>query len=491
MVDFFKMLDGSGREPRQVQIDTLKFLQDNWDTHTTFALNLGVGVGKSYIARAVQLATGSHIITPSNYLIDQYKETYPKLNYLKGMSNYSCDSGISCYDKVKVLEQKACPDCEYHSRRQKAEEGVNSLLNPMSYKYLVNKKKKVIIFDEVHQASNMVLSLAGYTFHKSKFTLPIEARNELDVINWIRKTYDNINTLVDKAKEKDRLDILGKALSIQKALTPVHKALLTEPEKYYFKLNKKEGTLKVLPLFVPNSITEEFKLADKIILMSATLSHRDIDVFGKGKVTIFNPPSPIPIENRQVIYDPYEEMVNNSTDPEILLDHVKSALDKYRTDENTLIHIPYKWQERLKDLVPDEWITNNKTNKAEKIAEFKKEGGVFLASGCSEGVDFSGDECRLNLIPLITRPNITDDYVSKRMALEDGRRWYDSQTLIDTAQKIGRSTRGLTDWSTTVILDPMFSKVVYRNKHLVDKDTFINNIQWTKEKRCHSISIQQ
>lgn len=483
-MNFLKILDGTLRSPRSIQVDTLEWLRLNWNKYDTFALNLGVGCGKSFIARTIQRAADTHIVTPSNYLINQYRDIYPSTNYLKGMSNYKCDRGLNCHDRMKVLERPACPNCPYKEAKRRAEAGENSFLNPMSYKYVENKSKDVLVFDEAHQLPGMLLGLAGYTFNKRQFTFPEHMSNEVHVIQWIIKEFHKLEMLVDLAAAKDRVNVLEKALRIKNRLEPVYKALMTEPEKYYIKYNQREGTLRVLPLFVPNSITQEFKQAKKIILMSGTLTHRDVNVLGKGRVGWFNPPSPIPIENRPVIYDPYEETVNNTTEPSILAGHILFTLDKYRhNNENTLIHIPYKWQDRLKPFIPKEWITHNKETKITAIERFKEEGGVLLGSGMSEGVDFPYDECRLNLIPMIMRPNIGDAYVSKRMTLRDGREWYDSETMTNTIQRIGRSTRGVDDYSKTIIMDPLFSKVVYRNHHLVDREMLIENIQWTKENK--------
>ena len=91
-MNFLKHLDGTDRPPRQIQIDALKWLQANWTKYDTFALNIGVGGGKSFISRAIQIVTGAHVITPSNYLINQYRDSYPNVNYLKGRTNYERNS---------------------------------------------------------------------------------------------------------------------------------------------------------------------------------------------------------------------------------------------------------------------------------------------------------------------------------------------------------------------------------------------------------------
>jgi len=103
---------------------------------------------------------------------------------------------------------------------------------------------------------------------------------------------------------------------------------------------------------------------------------------------------------------------------------------------------------------------NTKEDKADVIEAFKANGGLFVAAGCAEGVDFPGDECRLNLIPILHRENLGDRAVQKRMSLPGGRRAYDLEILKTTIQQAGRSTRGPDDWSTTIIGDPGFTRLM-------------------------------
>jgi hypothetical protein len=52
------------------------------------------GVGKSGIARAVQLADNADIITPSNALLDQYGRIYPTANIIKGVEHYETEEAF-------------------------------------------------------------------------------------------------------------------------------------------------------------------------------------------------------------------------------------------------------------------------------------------------------------------------------------------------------------------------------------------------------------
>jgi Rad3-related DNA helicase len=101
-----------------------------------------------------------------------------------------------------------------------------------------------------------------------------------------------------------------------------------------------------------------------------------------------------------------------------------------------------------------------------------------LASGCSEGVDLPGDVCRVNIVPLLYRLNIGDAVIKKRMAKEDGRQWYNYETVKALIQQAGRSTRGTEDYSITYVLDPALPRLIL-DKSLEIPQSLKESIVWT------------
>ena len=65
--NFLKRFDGTERTPRTTQIETLEWLQNNWNTTDIFFIQMPVGGGKSGWLRAVQLKTGALYLTAQNY----------------------------------------------------------------------------------------------------------------------------------------------------------------------------------------------------------------------------------------------------------------------------------------------------------------------------------------------------------------------------------------------------------------------------------------
>lgn len=56
-----KRFDGSGRQPRPLQVEALGWVADNWSS-PGLVIQAGTGTGKQAIARALQIATGGAIL---------------------------------------------------------------------------------------------------------------------------------------------------------------------------------------------------------------------------------------------------------------------------------------------------------------------------------------------------------------------------------------------------------------------------------------------
>ncbi len=146
--------------------------------------------------------------------------------------------------------------------------------------------------------------------------------------------------------------------------------------------------------------------------------------------------------------------------------------------QNVLIHATYELASKLAPLLKGlPLITHTPETRVERLEQFKREGGVFLASGCAEGVDLPGDLCRVNIILSLQRGNPTDPAIKRRMALADGKEWYDLEALKVVIQQAGRSTRGMEDSSTTYICDPAFPGYFSRNRKSVPI-SFCEAIVW-------------
>ena len=198
-----------------------------------------------------------------------------------------------------------------------------------------------------------------------------------------------------------------------------------------------------MPITPPRFLCDALLSADKIVLMSGTLFDTDIKtLLGDRPYESIDLPSPIPVENRPVFYRPVPFKMNYQTEPGMIVDAIENVLKSY-PGKNAIIHVPYNMSKRLQPHFKRKVLTNTSQTKDETLKKFKKYGGVWLASGCAEGLDLKGDLARVNIIPKLAFPDLNDPVVKKRKALEDGEQWYGLETLKTLVQQVGRTTRSV------------------------------------------------
>lgn len=433
--------DGTGRELFPIQEEALTWL----DRQTTriVAIQSPTGTGKSLIVRTLQRAFNAAVVTPSNLLVDQYSATYPDVNVLKGKDHYD-----------SLLTYKTC--------RSAALEGAPTFYNPISLFHLAYdesfQRPSVVVVDEAHQLLSTLMLATGDSFPATKWRLP-NSTHAHDVVEWVKRQRSSVEEVSAKL---ERI-----------ALCLVH-----DPNNYVITMGnvrQRNGdmvrTLRVLPILPPKPVIDQVLGHGCIFLLSATLSRPDTELLAQGAdYAYLDLPSPIPARQRPILYRPREY----SSALEVI-QHVEQLREEFESP--VLVHVTYEFNKGLKSL-PDGHLKNTAENKDEILRKFKEQGGVFWAAGCAEGIDLPDDQCRLNVIPVLPRPNIGDPAVMKWRARPGGDRRYDLETLKTFQQQVGRSTRHVNDWSITVCCDPRLPQTVARNRPNIS-DSFYDSIRWT------------
>jgi hypothetical protein len=485
----FENFDGTGRPPRQVQLDAFAWLRENLGKHKYLAMNLPTAVGKQAIARTLQLELGGHYITPSNILLDQALKTYPDINCLKGVAHYKCNSlpDVTCAERREVMKC-GCKDCHYTAIRRAAMTGTPTIFNPLSFYFMTFSEQfvapELIVVDEAHSLLGMLFELVSYRLPYSKYLWPKEF-DAVSVREWLLKTsgkylqasyvYQQAGEIKKAAQYRSESKKMA-CIAGYMSDSPQNWVLYTEQGLYK---NKPETFLWIKPTHVPQGLIDRILCSRTVVLMSATLSTFEVEAIAGGQSYAYlDLPSPIPKEQQPVLFRPARTM-NHETPVTEIADWVKEQIGTY-PGRNTIIHVTYSLSMKLRSLFP-QCRFNTPEDKDDVLAEFKKHGGIWFAAGCAEGIDLPGDECRLNLIPSLYRINIMDPWVKKRMSLADGQLWYDMQTLQTLQQQAGRSTRGETDSSIIIVGDPALPRLVTRHKNRISQ-SFRKRIIWSKGK---------
>jgi Rad3-related DNA helicase len=329
----------------------------------------------------------------------------------------------------------------------------------------------VLIVDEAHSLVDMLKTLASKRFPVDKWGKP-DSLDQVDIEAWLERQTMVVKHLMAKAAKTDikafirhrsELDSIELVLESYRA-APEHYVITREQDKYR---GKDSESTYLRPIFPPPVLVRQMLGAHKIILMSATLLETDVKLLAAGREYLrLDSPSPIDKARRPLVYAPLGQRVNYRTPPEALATHALALLARH-PGENAIIHATYELAAKLAPLLSARipgLITHTAETKESQLDVFKAKGGVFLASGCSEGVDLPGDLCRVNIILSLQRGNPSSPEVRLRLALPGGREEYELTALKTVIQQTGRSTRGETDKSVTYICDPQFPEYYLKQK---------------------------
>lgn len=476
--------DGSGREPRPVQIEALNWIENCKSKN--MVLILPTGSGKQAIARAVQRRYGGAYMTPNNLLIDQAKKQYPNVNYLIGKDHYKCcqDRGMSCVDKREIFGHM-CEDCHYVDCLSKAVQGHDTFFNPLSYYYMRKREEwffpAFVVVDEAHSIPETLKALVSDKLSKKRYRWPTYD-NEAQLIRWMGDFIEKLKDMCNCVKNRDKVNHM---IVMHDKLSRVYLALkdFSHEFKIYQEPDPEDATNTILviePIKTPVDFIKSFFGKSRVLLMSATMpDYRIKEIFGDEPYEKLELDSPIPVRQRPVVYHPPAYQMSWRTKPELIAKWVQKVLDTF-PGENTIVHTTYKLSKELEAFFPNA-LFNTPQSKNSTLAKFKRDGGIWFASGCAEGIDLPGKYCRLNIVIKMPRADLTDLSVLKSRYLVGGFQDYEMRALIQLQQQVGRSTRAPDDYSITVIGDKSFRTSFERYKaHL--SESFKEAICWDLDK---------
>lgn len=464
-------------------------LERQWERTRIHAFQLPTGAGKSLIGRLVQMKTDAYTLVPNNNLLDQITGDYPHVNYLKGASHYNCEDDETTCEAKRRAKQKPCEGCPYVACRSAAFRGEATFFNPISYYYLTihpkfpeENREKVVIIDEAHKLTGMLALLSTTKLDCLEHCLPVEEVPLSDLIEALentRKLAKQAAKLALKANDvktaKEYSETAQKVGFCIRGLTEYPDLYCVEWVTEKDRRKRDVRRLSIEPLILPSTFLDQvIGNADRVILMSATLTREAVkEIARKEDFTYYAQPSVVPAEDRKIMID-YQGFTSK-TEPEEIAQWIQNVWEK-EGRPNTIVHVTYSMAYRISKLFKGRFLTHKPETKAATLAKFKKQGGIWLAPGCAEGVDLPGDEARLNLIPVLPFANWGAKSVQGRIKIK-GRIWYQRDCMTTLVQQIGRTNRGVGDKSLTVIGDDRAADMFDRFERELGS-SFMNAIDW-------------
>jgi Rad3-related DNA helicase len=433
--------DGVHLSFRPQQNQFIDWVEKNLAANRVLGGQLRTGVGKTAIIRAIQASFPSStvdVLSYSNQLVDEYSNLYG-VNAVKGRNNY---------DTVE----------EWQKHRKLAEKGTDSIFNPYSWIFFADqcggRYPDLIIFDEAHKILEMVHSFATTSIR-------IESLAEKHGVNGKKPNDFQVQEILKKAHRsysQTCIEERFQAMRVEK----LRLDLLEHPEFYTVTTRslKRKHYLDVSPLHTPIHLVKQLFPAKKYIAISATMPPAIFnEMFPEGQY--FSMPHPVSSDRRQVI--PLSVHEDDRRDFDVLAPIIDSLIES-EGRPNTVIHCTYADAKTLSKKLKTPTIAYNKSRKTESVQLFKERGGVLIGAGIAEGISFPGDECRLQIIPVLPYASLFDDYVKMRKACTDGESWYKLKTMLTFWQMVGRGCRSETDFCRTYVLDPHFGRLVAETK---------------------------
>jgi len=439
-------------EFRKGQKEFLLEVEKAWDHYDVIVATAPTGAGKTPISKCIQdwqLAQGSGTayIVPTNQLRDQAMDDYPDLVTVKKKSEYWLEKYDMNQEQFHKKIYKYGPKgSEYEQDRRKAKL-VGSPLVANYYTYLAhNLQRKNLIVDEAHSLLKTLQDMNARKVWRHIDGYPMMASTPSEVLEWIES-------------KPNVVGLLAKLRNEIKSLSP---ATLLEFGKGFYRGEEKD-CLKLIPLDVSNEKPIFWpNKTKKIVLMSATIGPVDVADMGlsKRRVCYIDMESPIPYENRRVIFNPIADMrmkVQPTSLPIIADEILKIAavhLDK------GMIHATYDIARKLKPLLEQNsrFVFHTKGTKKAVYGEFcasdPAEGKILIGSGMTEGIDLKDDLARWQILLKCPFPSIANP--AMRYIMKNDPDKYSWMTSKDTLQACGRVSRGPDDVGTTYLLDSSF-----------------------------------
>lgn len=447
-------------------------------------LNAPTGFGKSpcsmTLAHHLNYPNQSLYLCSSKILQDQLAGDFKEAYQLKGRGNYACGllpsyNADRCFQRCDEYNMGEIP-CAYEDAKKEALASTFTILNMHYYETETNfvgrfSKRKTVIIDEADVLEDILIDFIALDIHPKTLE-----KFKLDQPKYVTKL-DSWKEWADKA-----LKILGEKVVKLKAaedhLDRESKLELNKLSRMCLKLNMLKTDItedwifehgdkfRFQPLWLDTKLVQQYLLrhADRFIMMSATLLPKVIACKLLGldinDVDYYEIDSPIPIANRPIIYKPIKELKYGESEDDVYRE-VAKTIDKYKGVKGFIPAVSYTRAKAIASL-NKRCITHNTYDKNEKIRQFlDSKDGILVSPSCDRGLDLYGDLARFNIIVKVPFPNTTDKIVSKRIHSSPfGRLWYRAVTAQTIVQQSGRTTRGISDSSTTYIFDAKFDSVV-------------------------------
>lgn len=437
--------------PREVQKDVLLKIEKELPNYDVFVISAPTGAGKSGLAMTLaSYHFTTDVLTPTNLLVEQYTRDYPAFPKLLKKSLYPC-----CRE-AKYRRHPACERQKDLRRVFGMRRGIQNLYMYMSTFTRGRKPGDWLVIDEAHNLVPTLQSMMAKKLWRHDWFWPKDIETGKELGDWAQG-------LLYKRPDDQMLKFI-----VSECFSQSPSYVFEKSVQPFGKKQIPSDVILIKPVDVSRGPTYfTGKHLDKIFLMSATISRKDIESLGldKRRVLYLECDSPIPVDRRPIEYRPVTSVTKNTLEEsakEIAAYIEKELLDKHE-GEKGVVHATYEMAELIsRHTTSNRFLFHDNLNKASRYREFltssPESGKVLVASGLYQGMDLPGDLGRWQVLAKVPWLNLGDR--ATKYKAEHDQDYYLWETLKDVIQASGRVSRGPTDYGITYVLDGTFKRLI-------------------------------
>lgn len=470
--------------PRPVQREILETLDKHWDQYDVFVLVLPTASGKTAVAKSIMKAHHSvSVITPTNLLVQQFIAEFPDTATLSRLDSYACDEWKRPCSVTRARLGKFCTGCkcakDLAQARYKNGPGIYNYYTYMAHKLY----RRVLVVDEAHTLLSVIKDRLALKMWQHDYRYPTNAYRYEQIKTWVDSVYAS-----GKRKKDKKLAKLKEAVTYK---VPEYIAERTHDEFNGKGTVRGQPEMRDLIKLTPVDITQAPPMfwpreVEKIVLMSGTISKKDIEQLGlsRKRILYIEGKSPIAVDNRPIVVEPIVPVTYaNLVEAVPKLAQYIQDISAHYSNQKGIVHATYQLAYLLRQhLTGPRYIFHDRDNKTEKYQEFRnakpESGRVLIASGMYEGIDLPEDLGRWQIIAKVPWQSLGNPAIKHLAELDP--EWFNWETIRTLVQAAGRICRTPDDFGVTFIPDKTFLRLITEAKSQFPK-YFLDALQFVDE----------
>lgn len=454
-------------------------------------------------------SAGAFILTVTRSLQDQYKSLFQEISLIKGKNNYQCvvDPGVTVefapclYTPDLKKECFNCNRCPYYKARQDSLLSLDPVLNYKAFFSLPSllKKRQFFVCDEAREINSELVSNYTTTINYAQLLSEeiifkkIISDDPTEALHWLTDVFTQLKEKQSDLKHKvalmsrkytakegiyfRRIQNLGKLNILIMNLSNVLKAW---EECNFIVEHKDNKSVTFAPCDVRPLAQEIFSYADKVLLMSATISDHEEYAKSLGikreeyefiDISSSFEPQKSPIYTTNKFNLSYKNIKRDLPKVIDAIEHIcnlhKNEKGIIHTHTNSITEsIKKKLGSNQRFLFREMGVSNEDIIKAH--SDPRNNNTVLVSPSLGTGLSLDGDLGRFQII--VKAPYLPLDSKRIKKLFDKNPHYYMIEMLDSFIQMCGRCTRSQEDSSITYVLDSSISSAVLKYKKHLPKD---------------------